>query len=323
MNFINSLREKSANAPTKKILLPEGEDIRILKAALILKDEGLADPVILGDKNKISQITNDNKLDFSGIEIIDPAVSINSEYIDLYLELRKHIGMTLKLAASTMLDPLFYAAMMVRMGGADGALAGAMNTTGNVLRAGIQIIGLAKNITAVSSCFFMVLQNQCVLTFGDCAVIPEPTVDQLVSIALSTSQTHEIVLQEKPNVAMLSFSTMGSAKHEAVSKVIEATQKLKQLKPNLNIDGELQFDAAYNMQTAKRKAPESSVAGQANVYIFPDLDSGNIGYKIAQRLGGAEAIGPIIQGLAKPYNDLSRGCSVHDIVNTACILSLM
>ena len=169
----------------------------------------------------------------------------------------------------------------------------------------------------------MVLKDGMVLTFGDCAVIPDPDVEQLAAIAISTAETHQKVMQQIPNVAMLSFSTMGSASHDDVTKVTDATQLVKKLKPSLNIDGELQFDAAYNPKVASMKAPDSKVAGKANVYIFPDLDSGNIGYKIAQRLGEAQAIGPVIQGLAKPYNDLSRGCNTEDVINTACICSLM
>jgi phosphate acetyltransferase len=323
MDFISQIRQSARQAENKKILFPEGEDPRILEAVTILKKENFIEPVLLGTKTDIESMAEKNNFDISSIEIVDPILQKNTDFDKHYFELRKHKGMTEGQAAETMKNPLFYAAMMIRNNQADGALAGAVNTTGNVLRAAIQVIGLAENISAVSSCFFMVLADGQVLTFGDCAVIPDPDAEQLASIALSTSETYLKVMHQTPYVAMLSFSTKGSAKHESVDKVIKATELVKQQKPTLNIDGELQFDAAYNQQIAQSKAPGSPVAGKANVYIFPDLDSGNIGYKLTQRLGGAQAIGPIIQGLAKPFNDLSRGCNVEDVVNTACILGLM
>jgi phosphate acetyltransferase len=323
MDFISQIRQSAQQAENKKILFPEGEDPRILEAVTILKKENFIEPVLLGTKTDIESIAEKNDFDISGIKIVDPILQKNIDFDKKYFELRKHKGMTEEQAAETMKNPLFYAAMMIRNNQADGALAGAINTTGNVLRAAIQVIGLAENITAVSSCFFMALKDGQVFTFGDCAVIPDPDAEQLASIALSTSETYLKVMHQTPYVAMLSFSTKGSAKHDNVSKVIEATELVKRQKPTLNIDGELQFDAAYNKQIAESKAPGSPVAGKANVYIFPDLDSGNIGYKLTQRLGGAQAIGPIIQGLAKPYNDLSRGCNVEDVINTACILGLM
>ncbi len=323
MDFISQIRQKAKQAESKKILFPEGEDPRVLEAVTILKKESLVLPTLLGEMKVIESTAQKNNFDLTDINIIDPAQIDNSDFVNQYYELRKHKGITEEQAFETMHDPLFYAAMMIRNNQADGALAGAVNTTGDVLRAAIQIIGLAKNITAVSSCFFMVLQDGTVLTFGDCAVIPDPDVEQLASIALSTAETHLKVVHQTPYVAMLSFSTKGSAKHDSVDKVLEATELVKKNKPALNIDGELQFDAAFNSDIAKSKAPGSPVAGKANVYIFPDLDAGNIGYKLTQRLGKAQAIGPIIQGLAKPFNDLSRGCSVDDIVNTASILGLM
>lgn len=323
MNFITNIRQKTKEAGKKKVLFPEGEDLRMQQAVKYLYDENLMVPVLLGDKSGIDAVSKENRINLEGIEIIDPALDINPEFVKEYYELRKKKGMTEEKAAETMKNPLFYAAMMIRKGQADAAISGAVNTTGNVLRAGIQVLGLAEGIKVVSSCFFMVLPDGRVLTFGDCAVIPNPDVEQLASIAISTAESHLKVVKETPKVAMLSFSTKGSAEHDDVTKVIEATRKVKELKPSMDVDGELQFDAAYNEQIGKRKAPESKVAGQANVYIFPDLDAGNIGYKIAQRLGNAEAIGPIIQGLAKPFNDLSRGCSTEDIINTACICSLL
>jgi phosphate acetyltransferase len=202
-------------------------------------------------------------------------------------------------------------------------VAGSINTTGNVLRAGIQVVGLAENVSVVSSSFIMALKDGNILTFADCAVIPNPDPEQLASIAISSANTHAKLVNEQPNVAMLSFSTKGSAKHEDIDKVLNATQIVNETMSDLNIDGELQFDAAFLESVGNKKAPDSSVAGKANVYIFPDLDAGNIGYKIAQRIGNAEAIGPIIQGLRKPYNDLSRGCNVDDIINVACICAII
>lgn len=323
MNFISELRERTKKNPAKKIVLPEGEDKRVISAAGFLKRENLLEPVLLGNKSIIEKTAKELNADISAIKIFDPNVEVKEDFNIEYYELRKHKGVEKGKAAEILKNTLFYSAMMIRKGFADGSVGGAVNTTGDVLRAGIQVLGLAKGIKAVSSCFVMVLKDGKVLTFGDCAVIPVPNEDQLASIALSTAATHLKVVGSTPNVAMLSFSTNGSAEHEAVTKVIEATQIAKITNPALNIDGELQFDAAYIPEIAKSKAPHSTVAGKANVFIFPDLDSGNIGYKITQRLAGAEAIGPIIQGLAKPFNDLSRGCSAEDIINTACICSLM
>lgn len=323
MDFIQSVRSAVKEKPLKKILLPEGEDKRVLEAALFLKNERLVEPIILGSEQEIATSAGLAGLNLNGLEIIDPAKNVNSAFNEAYFQMRKHKGMTEEKAAETLLNPLFYAAMMLQKGMADGALAGAVNTTGDVLRAAIQIVGLAENIDVVSSCFFMLQPSGEVHTYGDCAVIPDPDSSQLASIAISSAQTHLKVLHQQPNVAMLSFSTMGSAVHPAVAKVTEATKLVKERNPQLNVDGEMQFDTAINPDIAKRKAPNSSVAGKANVFIFPDLNAGNIGYKIAQRLGKAEAIGPIIQGLAKPFNDLSRGCSTEDIVNTATILSLL
>ena len=323
MDFLEQVRNTVKQADKKTIVFPESDDIRVLKAVSFLKAENLVIPILVGNKDKIQDLAIRENINISEIEIVDPDLNVTESFIQEFFELRKHKGMTLEKAAEILKEPLFFAAMLVRKNQADVAIAGAVNTTGNVLRAAIQVIGLAEGIKVVSSCFFMVLPKDKVLTFGDCAVIPDPDSEQLASIAISTSETHLKVTKQTPNVAMLSFSTKGSAEHDHVTKVIDATNLVKQEKPYLNIDGELQFDAAYNPEVAKRKAPESKVAGKANVYIFPDLDAGNIGYKITERLGNAQAIGPIIQGLAKPFNDLSRGCSVEDIINTACICSLL
>jgi phosphate acetyltransferase len=323
MNFIEEIRNKVKSLPVKKIVFPEGNESRILKAANFLSREKIVDAIVLGQKLLIEKTAGENDVDLKHLTIVDPAEQENADDTDQLYQLRKHKGIDKKQAAELLKNPLFFGAMMVRNSKAAGAVAGSVNTTGNVLRAAIQVIGLAEGINAVSSCFLMVLQSGRVITFGDCAVIPDPAIEQLASIAISSALTHSKIVGEKPKIAMLSFSTKGSAEHDVVTKVTGATKLVQKLNPSLEIDGELQFDAAFDIKVGASKAPGSRVAGQANVYIFPDLNSGNIGYKIAQRIGNAQAIGPVIQGLAKPYNDLSRGCSVEDIINTACICSLL
>ena len=323
MDIIEKFRAL-AKSIKKSIVLPEGEEERMIKAALFLNKNELVRPILLGNPEKIKQIAKSHDEDLDNIEIINPIFSpYYEEWTEKFFELRKHKNISREDAAKTLKNELFFGAFVVREGFADGAVAGSINTTGNVLRAGIQVIGLAENVSVVSSSFIMALKDGKTFTFADCAVIPDPDKDQLASIAISSAKTHEKLVQEKPNIAMLSFSTKGSAKHDDIDKVINATSIVMEKMPNLNIDGELQFDAAYLESVGSKKAPNSRVAGRANVYIFPDLDAGNIGYKIAERIGGAKAIGPIIQGLKKPYNDLSRGCSVDDIVNVACICAIM
>jgi len=323
MTLIEKVR-KNAQSKLKKIVLPEGNEIRVLKAAEFLNKHNLVIPVILGPAAEVNKLASEEGIDLAGIEIIDPRTDSQIEdFAREYYELRKHKGMTIEEARKTVIHPLFFGAFLVRRNLVAGAVAGSVNTTGDVMRAAIQVVGLAPGIKAVSSCFIMVMPNGSELTFGDCAVIPNPDVDQLASIAISSAHTHQLLVGEEPCVAMLSFSTKGSASHEDVEKVVQATNQVKALAPHLMIDGELQFDAAYVEAIGKKKAPGSTVAGKANVYIFPDLDAGNIGYKITQRLAGAEAVGPVVQGLAKPYNDLSRGCSVDDIINVACICSVL
>jgi phosphate acetyltransferase len=324
MDIITKIRE-SASAIHKKIVLPEGEEERVLKAAAILKKEKLVQPVLIGNPDKIIQKAETLSLNINEIPIMNPLDA--SDYIDewanMLYEMRKEKGMTPDDAKKTVQSPLYFGAFVVKTGIADGSVAGSINTTGDVIRAGIHVLGLAENVSVVSSSFLMVLSDGKVLTYGDCGVLPDPDAAQLASIAVSTARTHQLLLNEEPVVAMLSFSTKGSAKHPLADKVIEATQLAKESNPNLKIDGELQFDAAYVPAIGEKKAPGSTVAGKANVYIFPDLNAGNIAYKITQRLAGAEAYGPLIQGLRKPFMDLSRGCSTDDIVNVAAICAMV
>lgn len=328
MDIISKIRQK-AKEKGKRVVLPEGEEERIVKAAKIITEEGIAFVTLLGDEKKIEKLASENGLDLSKVKVINPEKSFEfDEYSQEYFKLREKKGITFDRAKKMMRNPLYYGAVMVRKGEVDGSVAGSVNTSANVLRAGIQIIGLASGIKSVSGSFLLVLPEfmgvkDKVFVFADCAVIPDPDPEDLASIAVSSAKTMKILVGEEPKVAMLSFSTKGSAKHQMVDKVVEATQIAKKIAPGIQIDGELQLDSAIIPDVAKKKSPESTVAGLANVLIFPDLNSGNIGYKLAQRLAGAFAIGPIIQGLAKPANDLSRGCSVDDIVNVVAVAMLL
>jgi phosphate acetyltransferase len=324
MDIITKIKEK-AKLKKKRVVLPEGSEKRMIQATKKILAEGLAEVTLLGDENKISELSKSYQLNLKKVKVIDPSTSSEfDKYAEEYYHLRKKKGITQKDAKKIIINPLYYGAMMVRKGEVDGSVAGSVNTTGDVLRAAIQIIGLAPKITSVSSSFIMVLpeflgvENK-VFVFGDCAVIPDPDPQQLASIAISSAKTMRELVGEEPKVAMLSFSTKGSAEHEMLDKVREATRIVKQLKPDLKVDGELQADSAIIPDVAKKKCPDSAIRGDANVLIFPDLNSGNIAYKLVQRMAKAEAIGPIIQGLAKPANDLSRGCSVDDIVNVVAI----
>jgi len=324
MSVMSEIWEK-AKSKKKRVVLPEGTEPRMILAAKKIISEKLAEVTLLGGENQIKKLTSGNGLDLSKVKIVNPVTSGKlEEYAEEYFKLRQKKGMTRENAAKVMENPLFYGAMMVRKGEVDGSVAGSINTTGDVLKAAIHIIGLASGIKTVSSSFIMIIPEflgtkDKVFVFGDCAVLPNPDSEQLASIAISSAHTMKQLVGEEPKVAMLSFSTKGSAEHEMVDKVIQATEIVKQQAPNLLIDGELQLDAAILPDVAKKKSPDSPLAGQANVLIFPDLNSGNIGYKLTQRLAKAEAIGPVIQGLAKPANDLSRGCSVDDIVNVVAI----
>lgn len=322
ITLLEKIREK-AKQLKKHIVLPDALDERTLKAGRIIVDEKIANVTLIGDDEKIYSLAEKIGVDLSGIRVLNPLKSEKmSDFVHIFYNLRKHKGISFEEAKETMKNPLFFGAMMVREGFADGSVAGSISTTADVLRAGIQVVGLMDGISIVSSFFLIVFPNK-VYSFADCAVVPNPTAEQLADIAISTAINHKKLTGEEPIVAMLSFSTKGSAKHEMVDKVVQATQIARQKMPELIIDGELQLDAAIVPEVAKRKAPDSPVQGNANVLIFPNLDAGNIGYKMAQRMAGAEALGPIVQGLKKPCFDLSRGCSVEDIVNVVAINCVM
>jgi len=312
-----------ASRNRRTIVLPESDDERVLRAADKLLNENLVSVITLGDEEKIRSDAKNLKLELKGIRIINPTTADKlSDFTNIYFNLRKKKGITIEQARQSVKQNLFFAAMMVKEGLADASVAGSVASTGNVLRAGIQCVGMKPEISIVSS-FFLMIFPDFNYSFADCAVVPNPDETQLADIAIATADNYKKLIGEDPNVAMLSFSTKGSAKHESIDKVLSALSKVKQKRPDLNVDGELQFDAAIIDSIGKRKAPGSNVAGRANVFIFPDLNAGNIAYKITERLGGAVAVGPIVQGLKKPFFDLSRGCSVDDIVYTVCIASLM
>lgn len=320
--LLNSIRT-TARSLKRTIVLPDSLDERTINAVRIIFDEKIANVILIGDETQIRSKADSIETSLNGVRIIDPTKSDKlSDFSHIYFNLRKSKGIQFEEARKAMAQPLFFGAMMVREGMADGSVAGSLSTTGDVLRAGIQVIGLQDGISIVSSFFLMVLPHQ-VFSFADCAVVPDPDPVQLADIAISTATNHEKLTGEQPRVAMLSFSTKGSASHPLIDKVQQATAIAKQKAPNLILDGELQLDAAIVPKVAKQKAPGSFVEGNANVLIFPDLNSGNIGYKLAQRLGGAQAVGPVVQGLRRPAFDLSRGCSVDDIVNTVAINCVM
>ena len=329
MSVIDKIRTK-AMTDVKHIVLPEGAEPRTVQAARSITDLGVAKVTLLGDETEIQKTAEETGTDLQKVAVVNPKTSEKlEEYTQLLYDLRKNKGMTMEQAKDLAAgNTLYYGALMVKANDADGMVAGAINATGNVLRPALQIIKTEPGTSVVSSSFIMEVPNRSygedgVMIFGDCAVIPDPTADQLAAIAVSSAQTGKRLVGLEPKVAMLSFSTKGSAKHDMVTKVQKATETVHQVALGLMCDGELQADAALVESVGKLKSPGSQVAGQANVLVFPDLQAGNIGYKLVQRLAGAVAVGPIIQGLAKPVNDLSRGCSVDDIVSVVAITAVL
>jgi len=324
MNLADKVR-KHVEKKSSAIVFPETQDERVLRAASYLVNENISSVILVGEQEGIT-----NRAKKSGI-VLNSSIRYknfrhfdeNEKLVEEYYRRNKHKEISSSQARTALQNPLFFGASLVANGYADGCVAGSIATTADVIRAAIRCIGLKQDSSIVSSIFLMVLPDGEVLTYADCGVVPYPDRKQLADIAIESARTHRVLTGEEPLIALLSFSTKGSAQHERTELVADALKLARQKDPKLKIDGELQFDAAYVPEVARRKAPGSEVAGQANVFIFPNLDAGNIAYKITERLAGAKATGPILQGLAKPMMDLSRGCSWEDIVNAACVALLM
>ena len=327
MSFIESIKQR-AKQDIKTIILPEAEDRRVLEAASKVIAQGFAKVVLLGNKAQIENDSKENNIDLTGVEIVDiPSSSKKQEYAQKLFELRQAKGMTLEEASKLIEEPIYYGMMMLKLGEADGLVSGAAHSTSNTLRPALQILKTAPNTKLVSAFFVMCVPNceygeNGTFIYGDSGLVENPNADELSEIAISSAKSFENLVGSEPKVAMLSYSTYGSAKSELTEKVIEATKLVKEKNPDLLVDGELQVDAAIIPEVSKSKAPGSPIEGNANVLIFPDLNAGNIGYKLTQRLAKAEAYGPLCQGIAKPVNDLSRGCSTDDIVGVVGITAV-
>ena len=327
MNFIEGLKQK-AKTEIKTIVLPEAEDIRVLTAASQVEKEGFAKIILIGNKEKAEKLTKDNNIDISKIKIIEPEKSEKyEEYSKKFYELRKQKGMTEEKAYETIKDPVYFGTMMVKEGDADGLVSGAIHSTSDTLRPALQILKTAPGTKLVSAFFLMNVPNcgygeNGIFIFADSGLNENPDSEKLAEIAASSAESFRQLVGKEPKIGMLSYSTYGSAKSELTEKVIQATKILKERYPEIKADGELQLDAAIVPEIAKSKAPGSEVAGSCNTLVFPDLNSGNIGYKLLQRLAKAEAYGPLCQGIAKPVNDLSRGCSSEDIVGVVAITAV-
>ena len=323
MGLIQNIR-KRASGKIKRIIFPESEDIRVLKAASELISQSLTDVILVGDEEAIRESASHSGIMLDGAQFLNFDSDLNkNEMIEFLAEKNSRKNLSREEAFHLLKQPLVYTAVKVSMGRADAAVAGSIATTGQVIKAGLTGIGVHPDSRIVSSIFLMEMPDGKFFTYADCGVVPKPDSEQLSSIAIDSAKTHTVLTGIEPRIAFLSFSTKGSAKHEMVDHVRVAYEKAKLKMPHWKMDGELQFDAAFIPEIAKRKAPESELKGDANVFIFPNLDAANIGYKITERLGGATATGPILQGLAKPFMDLSRGCTFDDIINVACVASLL